>query len=409
MGPPKLTPMIKQYLSIKDEYPDAILFYRMGDFYEMFFEDAEVASRILEITLTSRNKNEKSPVPMCGVPHRAVQGYIARLIDHGFKVAICDQIEDPSMAKGLVKRDVVRVITPGMIVDDEFLDEGSHNFVLALSHHEDLIGLSYLDISTGSFRLAESENLSSVVDEILRVAPSEVLLPESAKNDPFFLAIINSPAEYPITYLEDRAFEFQRGYENLTDQFKTITLEGFGCEHLKAGIRAAGALLFYVRETQKQKTVHLTRLETYSLGNYLLIDELSCRNLELEKNIRTGTRRGTLFGVIDRTMTAMGARLLKTWLKYPLNNLEAIRSRHVAVQEAKDNIQIRGSIRESLKSVFDIERLGSKIAMGRANGRDLIALKQSLQMLPAIRSQLSALKAELYRWVLSFQGPQQSV
>jgi DNA mismatch repair protein MutS len=397
MSPPKLTPMIKQYLSIKDEYPDAILFYRMGDFYEMFFEDAEIASRILEITLTSRNKKDESSVPMCGVPYRAVQSYIARLIDHGYKVAICDQVEDPSTAKGLVKRKVVRVITPGMIIDDEFLDARSNNFILAFARYDELTAISYLDISTGSFRVTESKDPDAVIDEALRVSPSEFLLPNSAKTDTLFSPIIRSLTARVITYIDDRAFEFRRSYEILTDQFKTISLEGFGIENMKSGIRAAGAVIFYVRETQKQKIKHLSRIESYSVENHLLIDDLSCRNLELERNIRTGTRRGPLLGIMDRTTTAMGARLIKFWLRYPLIDTEAIRLRHDAVQEAKENNQIRRSIREGLKSVYDIERVGTKIAMGRANARDLIAVKQSLWRLPEIWSLLSELKADLFR------------
>ncbi|MEJ2219965.1 MAG: DNA mismatch repair protein MutS [Desulfobacterales bacterium] len=398
MSPPKLTPMIKQYLSIKEEYPDAILFYRMGDFYEMFFEDAQVASRVLEITLTSRNKKEESPVPMCGVPHRAVSGYIARMIDHGYKVAVCDQIEDPATAKGLVKRDVVRVITPGMILDEAFLDKRSNNFVLAVARHGDLFGLSYLDISTGAFRLAESGDLDAVIDESLRISPREILMPESAKTDPQMSAIQQALLERSATYLPDSAFEHKRCYSRLTEQFNTISLEGFGCEKMPSGIRAAGALVFYVRETQKQKIELFTRLETYALGQYLLVDDLSCRNLELEKNIRSGTRRGTLIGIIDHTKTAMGARLLKLWLRYPLIKIEDIQARLEAVEEAKLNLLARQDLREYLKSVFDIERVGSKIVMGHANARDLIALKRSLSALPHIQKMVSKLKSALFQW-----------
>ena len=396
MSPPKLTPMIKQYLAIKDEYPDALLFYRMGDFYEMFFEDAEVASRALEITLTSRNKKDDSPVPMCGVPHRAVQNYIARLIDQGYKVAICDQIEDPAKAKGLVKRDVVRVITPGMIVDSEFLDERSHNFVLALARHNESWGISYLDISTGMFRLTESGKPDALVDEIRRISPSEILLPDFAKQDPLFLPLIRSLTDRTITYLDDRAFELKRGYERLTNQFNTLSLEGFGCENLHAGIRAAAAVIFYVRETQKQKIEHFTRIETYFLDHHLMIDDLSCRNLELDQNIRTGGRRGTLIGIIDHTTTAMGARLLKTWLRYPLVDIDEIQLRYDAVEEAKSNSQDRNNIRESLKSVCDLERVGNKIVMGRANARDLLALKQSLWALPQMWTCLAEFKTGLF-------------
>jgi len=398
MSPPKLTPMIKQYLSIKEEYPDAILFYRMGDFYEMFFEDAQVASRVLEITLTSRNKKDESPVPMCGVPHRAVSGYIARLIDHGYKVAVCDQIEDPATARGLVKRDVVRVITPGMIIDDAFLDKRSNNFVLAVIRNGDSTGLAYLDISTGSFRVTESDDIGAIVDESLRIAPSEILLPESAKTDPQMASLRGALVEISMTYLEDSVFEYKRCYNGLTEQFKTISLEGFGCETLIAGVRAAGALVFYVRETQKQKIEHFTRIEAYTLDNYLLVDDISCRNLELEKNIRSGTRRGTLIGIMDHTRTAMGARLLKSWLRYPLIDIEEIKARHQAVEEAKNTLQVRRDIREYLKSVSDIERLGSKIVMGHANARDLVALKRSLFMLPQIQQMLLELQSELFRW-----------
>ncbi|MGD8345141.1 MAG: DNA mismatch repair protein MutS, partial [Desulfobacterales bacterium] len=210
MSPPKLTPMLKQYLSIKEAYPDTILFYRMGDFYEMFFEDAQVASRVLDITLTSRNKKDASPVPMCGVPHRAVSGYIARMIDHGYKVAVCDQIEDPAIAKGLVKRDVVRVITPGMIIDDSFLDKRSHNFVLAIARQGDDFGLSYLDISTGLFRLVESADQTAIVDESLRISAREILLPDSAKTDPQMASLRGAQTERAITYLEDSAFDYKR-------------------------------------------------------------------------------------------------------------------------------------------------------------------------------------------------------
>ena len=396
MSVSKTTPMIKQYLSIKEKYSDAILFYRMGDFYEMFFEDAELASRLLEITLTSRNKKDEFPIPMCGVPYKSAQNYLARLIDQGYKVAICDQIEDPSQAKGLVKRDVVRVVTPGMIVDNELLDEKTDNYVLAVVHNNDAAGLSYLDISTGNFRVAEFANIHAVVDEVLRISPREVLFPESSRNDSFIFPILKALPEKSITFLEDSAFEHSRARERLIDQFKTLSLEGFGCEHLKTGVRAAGALLFYVRETQRQKVEHLTGIETYSLSNYLLVDELSCRNLELVKNIRTGSEQGTLLGIMDKTVTAMGGRQIKRWVKYPLLDILEIKSRQDAIEEAKENIQVRKDIREILKSVYDLERLGSKIAMRQSNARDLDALKRSINSLPGIWSLLSHLKAKLF-------------
>jgi len=396
MSSPKTTPMIKQYLSIKEEYADAILLYRMGDFYEMFFEDAKIASRQLEITLTSRNKKDEFPIPMCGVPHKAVQGYIARLLDHGNKVAICDQIEDPAIAKGLVKRDVVRVITPGMIIENEFLDEKTNNYILAVVHDTDVAGLSCLDLSTGTFRVTESRDLQAIVDEALRISPSEVLLPESSGNDPFFSPILNAISEKAVTFLERTVFEHKRGRERLLNQFNTLSLEGFGCENLKAGISAAGALIYYIRKTQKQKTEHISRIETYTLSNYLWLDDISFQNLEIIKNIRTGSGQGTLLGIIDNTVTAMGGRLLKRWLRYPLINVKEIESRLDAVQEAKNSLHIRRSIIECLKSVYDLERLGSKISMGHSNAKDLVALKRSLKKLPEIWSFISGLESKYF-------------
>ncbi len=393
----KKTPMIEQYLSIKEKYTDTILFYRMGDFYEMFFEDAEIASKALEITLTSRNKKDENSIPMCGVPYKAAKGYIARLIDQGYKVAICDQVEDPALAKGLVKREVVRVITPGMILDNEMLDEKSDNYVLALARDDDAAGLSYLDISTGVFRVTESRDMNSIVDEALRISPSEILLPESSKSDRFFSSILNAMAGRSITFISDTAFKFSRGRERLVDQFKTLSLEGFGCEHLKAGVRAAGALVFYVGETQRQKIEHLSSIESYSLSNYLIVDDISFRNLEINKNIVSGSRQGTLLGIMDRTVTAMGGRLFKRWIRSPLMDVPEIESRQLAVGEAKAKVSIRRNIREKLKLVHDLERLGSKIVMGQSNARDLVALKNSMNTLPDIWSLLSNLNSELFK------------
>jgi DNA mismatch repair protein MutS len=397
MNAVKSTPMLRQYLAIKEQYPDAILFYRMGDFYEMFFQDAETASRVLEITLTSRNKNDESPVPMCGFPHRAASGYIARLIERGFKVAVCDQMEDPALAKGLVKRDVVRVITPGMIIDDEFLDARANNFILAAAQAPGRWGLAYLDLSTGTFRVTESDALQAVVDESRRVAPREILLPESARAAADYAWVGRWFPETAVTHLEERAFDLRRGRERLTDHFQTLTLEGFGCEAFRPGLAAAGAVMHYVGETQKQKTEHIRRLEAYALENALAIDEISRQNLELVRNIRTGSRRGTLIGVLDQTRTPMGARTLQDWLRAPLREPEEIERRLDAVAELKDKAALRRELREHLKSVYDLERLGSRTVMGQANARDLLALKRSLQALPALWSGLAGASSELLR------------
>jgi len=390
--------MIKQYLSIKEKYMDAILFYRMGDFYEMFFEDAEIASKALEITLTSRNKKDTQPIPMCGVPARAANSYIARLINNGFRVAVCDQVEDPSIAKGLVKRDVVRLITPGMIIEDDLLDEKSNNFILALAKSDGVAGLSYLDISTGVFRAVESDDISDIFEETLRISPREILMAESSKTDSVLQPILRRYSEKAVTYLEDRVFDFHKSRKRLMDHFKTLSLEGFGCERLREAVRAAGALVYYVRETQKQTVEHLNGIETYSIDNFLMLDDLTCRNLELIQNIQTGSRTGTLLGVIDRTVTAPGGRLLQQWLRYPLLDVEGIHRRQQAVSEAKERAFVRKQIRESLKSVRDLERIGSKISMGHANARDLVGLKQSLQMLPSIFKLLKEFQSECYQF-----------
>jgi len=398
MPPVKATPMMQQYLSIKERYPDALLFYRMGDFYEMFFEDAQVASRVLEITLTSRNKHDALPVPMCGVPYRAAQGYISRLIENGYKVAICDQVEDPKTAKGLVQREVVRVVTPGMIIEDELLDAKSNNFILALTRHQQMIGLASLDISTGTFRLTETTDVAAILDEIMRVAPKELLLPESLKADDAFSAFLKRETISAVTVMEDRSFEFAGSRQRLLEQFDTLSLEGFGCESLKAGVGAAGALIYYISETQCQKIDHLNSVQTYFLGQFLVVDDQSCRNLELLGNLRTGSRQGTLLGILDQTITAMGGRRMAQWLRYPLLDPGRIQIRLDAVTEAVEQMQIRKDLRGFLKPVRDLERIGIKISMGHGNARDLTALKRSIQALPDLFSTLSHFSTTAYAY-----------
>ena len=390
--------MMQQYLSIKERYPDVLLFYRMGDFYEMFFEDAQLASRELEITLTSRNKNDEDSIPMCGVPHRAARGYIARLIEKGYKVAICDQMEDPKSAKGLVKREVVRIVTPGMIIEDELLDEKSNNYILAVSRHRQMLGLASLDISTGAFRLTETKNPAAVIDEIMRVDSKEILLPESLSSDDHFGVIVGQASNLAVSTLEDRLFAFDISRRRLLEQFDTLSLEGFGCESLKAGVGAAGALIHYVSETQRQKIEHLQSIQTYSLDRFLVVDDQSRRNLELSANLRNGTRQGTLLGIVDQTVTAMGGRLMTHWLRYPLLNPGRIEKRQEAVTEAVEQMQTRKQVRERLKAVRDLERLGSKISMGHGNARDLTALKQSIQALAEVFGILGGLTSPFFRY-----------
>ena len=392
----KPTPMVQQYLSIKQEYPDTIVFFRMGDFYEMFFEDAQVASRILEITLTSRNKNDEQPIPMCGVPHHAAQAYVGRLIEHGLKVAICEQVEDPAKAKGLVKRDVVSVVTPGVVLDTELLDAKSNNFLMCLCGQQDSYGIAYLDISTGTFRVTESDRFEAVADECSRIGPRETLVAKSQGEQPRIRALIDSLGQASVTQLEDETFELESAQTRLLRQFKTHSLEGFGCDELRAGICAAGALLRYVDETHKGDLVHVTRIVSYSLSDFMVIDETTRRNLELFETIRGGAKRGSLLAVMDCTVTAMGGRKLRTWLQYPLLDLGQIRARLDAVQETKEKLAARRELRNVLEEIYDLERLNGKIALDRCNARDLVALEESIERLPQIRSLINEHTSEFF-------------
>ncbi|MFH2093886.1 MAG: DNA mismatch repair protein MutS [Pseudomonadota bacterium] len=400
--PPKNTPMMEQYLTIKESYADAILFYRMGDFYEMFLEDAVKAAAILEITLTSRNKNDDTPIPMCGVPIKAADNYIAKLIENGCKVAVCEQVEDAALAKGLVRREVVRVITPGMILNEELLDKTSNNFLLALAKYKDAAAIAYLDISTGTFKTCQVESRQSrfpsqLIDEALKIDPKEVLLPADFERDPAFKLIRNAFSGRQITYLDKNQFSFEDAKEHLLRKFKTRSLEGFGVEPLQASICAAGAILCYVENTQMQDMAHIYQIIPYDLKNFLIIDDRSCKNLEILNNIQTLDKKGTLIHVLDRTVTAMGSRLIKNWVRYPLVDIEAINQRLDCIEEFTRAAHIHQMIINHLKSVYDLERLGSKIAMGQGNAKDLIALKNSLKMIPRLFRELALFKNPLLK------------
>jgi DNA mismatch repair protein MutS len=400
MNPKKNTPMMDQYLSIKASHKDTILFYRMGDFYEMFNEDAIKAASILEITLTSRNKNDEAPVPMCGVPCRAADTYIAKLIENGCKVAVCEQMEEASAAKGLVKREVVRVITPGMILNEELLDKTANNFLLALSKTREAAGIAYLDISTGTFKTTEVESRQSkippqLLDEILKVDPREILLPGNFETDPAFKPLLRLFQGRQITFLDKTCFDIEEAKEALLNRFKTRGLEGFGIERMNASISAAGAILSYVKETQLQETNHIFQISPYDLKNFLVIDDKSCKNLELLVNIQTLDKKGSLIHVLDRTVTAMGSRLMRNWVRYPLTDIQEIRRRLDGIEEITKAAHIHQLIITHLKSVYDLERLGSKISMGQGNARDMIALKRSLKRLPLLFKELSLFKNDL--------------
>jgi DNA mismatch repair protein MutS len=358
----------------------------MGDFYEMFFEDAKIASRILEIALTSRNKNDEKPIPMCGIPYHAANAYIAPLIEEGLKVAICEQLEDPAMAKGLVKRDVVRVITPGVVLDTGILDAKSNNYLMAIHVLEDRYGIAHLDISTGTFKVTESDEAGAVLDECRRIEPRETLVAVSHQEEGRIKALIERVDQTSVNFLKDESFELASARKRLQKQFKTNSLEGLGCHGWPAGICAAGALLSYVDETHRGELLHLAGIISYSLSDFMIIDEATKRNLELFETIRTRAKRGSLLGAIDRTVSAMGGRMLREWLQYPLVDVERIGQRLEAVQEAKERLPERQALRKTLGEIHDLERLNGKIALDRCNARDLVALKNSIREIPHIRS-----------------------
>ena len=400
MNKQKRTPMMEQYLSIKKSYKDAILFYRMGDFYEMFYDDAIKASSILEIALTSRNKNDSSPIPMCGIPFRAADNYIAKLIEKSCKVAICEQVEDPLLSKGIVKRKVVRVVTPGMILNEKLLDKGFNNYILSLSKSNDAWGIAYLDISTGVFKTTQVndktlKSLSELIDEVLKIDPKEILLPADIENNPLFKSVKHSFDSNKITYLDINEFDFDNAKEKLLIKFKTRSLEGFGIENMKASICASGAMLSYIQGTQMQDTKHIYNISFYNIKDFLVIDDKSCKNLELLFNIQTLDKQGSLVQVLDKTATAMGSRLLKRWIRYPLIDYEKILQRHESVEQIMKNSHIHQSIIEYLKQIYDLERLGSKISMGQGNARDLIFLTNSLEKLPFLFQKLRLFESSL--------------
>ncbi len=398
-SPPKMTPMLRQYLEIKEEYPDEILFYRMGDFYEMFFEDAEVASKILGITLTSRNnKADAARIPMCGIPYHAAQTYLAKLVKAGKRVAICEQTEDPSQAKGIVRREVIRVVTPGVTTDDQILEENENRYVCALSRSlsepEPQWGFSFLDLSTGEFLTGELEDDSAVpeqlVDHLTRMTPAELLINEAKQADikPLLEAVTLHLPEICITLRGDDLFHFKEASEDLSDHFKVINLEGFGCGSMNQGIVAAGVLLDYARETQKSDIGHIEKLIPLKGDSVLLIDDASRRNLELTRTIIGNKREGSLLAVLDKTRTPMGGRLLQNYLLQPLQDIEAITERQECVNFFHNNPSSRQQFRDYLDAIYDLERLNSRMVLGQGNGRDAVALRQSLSVLPDIHALL---------------------
>lgn len=388
------TPMMRQYNEVKRQHKDALLFFRMGDFYELFFEDAKLASKVLGITLTSRSKGEGS-IPMAGVPHHAAESYIRKLIKAGHKVAICDQLQDPEEAKGIVNRGVTRIITPGTVTEDTLLEDKSNNYLMALFEHNTIMGLSWIDLSTGRFEVEDVQK-ERLFDEFARLNPSELLLPEGiTKSKTIFLERLQAEYHVMITSRPDWEFSKDTAYQTLTEHFGTTSLEGFGCEDIGPSLGAAGAVIQYLKETQKTSLRHIVKIQKYRTDNRVLIDKSTQQSLELTQTMRNRDREGSLLSVIDQTKTPMGARLLREWIISPLRIPAEIKYRQVGILELFEKPELRRELRTILTNVYDIERISTKVSCGRTNARDLVALKQSLSKLPTLREQLGFCIADI--------------
>lgn len=393
----ELTPMMQQYMETKKEYKDCILFYRLGDFYEMFFEDALTASKELEITLTGKNCGQEERAPMCGIPYHAVDGYLNKLVSKGYKVAICEQMEDPKFAKGLVKREVVRIVTPGTNLNMQALEETQNNYLMCISYFPNKIGISVADVTTGDYYLTEVDDLRRLVDEINKYMPSEIIC-----NDAFMVSGADTEdlknrlgiTVYP---LESHYFDDDACRKCLMRHFRVQVLTGLGVEDFPAGMIAAGALLQYLYETQKTALVHFTHLYPYLTSKYMLLDSSTRRNLELTETLREKHKRGSLLWVLDKTKTAMGARTLRSYIEQPLIDSSEITARQDAIEVLCDHSVSRDEIREYLNPIYDLERLLGKVSYKTANPRDLIAFRGSLEMLPHIKTVLQDLDSELLR------------
>lgn len=386
----QLTPMMEQYMEVKNEYKDCLLLYRLGDFYELFFDDAIVASRELEITLTGRECGTEEKAPMCGVPHHSVQSYIGRLIAKGYKVAICEQMEDPAVAKGIVKRDVVRVITPGTIVETNMLDEKRNNYVACVFKMNIYYGLAYSDVSTGEFyttQIIEGNNFNKLLDEITRFSPAEIIVNEEMYIDSNLITEIKNRFNTYITmrHLEEGNEECIQPYLNLINENKGLIY----------AIEATKLLLSYIKETQKIDMKHINKIEVYDINRYMILDGIARKNLELTETLRDRNKKGSLLWVLDKTSTSMGGRLIRKWIDKPLTDICEINMRLQGIKELKQDVIRRGEIIDVLKKVYDIERLAGKIAYGTINARDMISLKNSLNQLPELKRLISTAESKM--------------
>jgi len=379
---------MKQYLEIKSSHRDAILFFRMGDFYEMFFEDAVVASRELDLVLTSRDKNAEQPVPLAGIPHHAVEGYLARLISKGYKVAICEQTEDPRFAKGIVKRAVTRVVTPGTVLEDSLLSQRANNYLAAVCRNRKSFGLAVADVSTGTFLTTQLEGADAdqrLLTEITRFKPAECIVPRELANDPELKSLLLGGSDMPVISHDPEPFQPDRASELVCNHFKVASVGGLGLDDRPLALGAAGAIISYVGINQPTILGNLSEIRPYSISDTMVLDATTLRNLELVRNIRDGSTKGTLLEVLDNCTSAMGSRLMRRWLLEPLLDPEAIERRLDGIEEIGRNIFLRQGLKDAISSVLDMERIVSRVVAGTANARDMVALRTSLEMVPAIQ------------------------
>lgn len=386
------TPLMSQYLRIKEANPDTILLFRVGDFFETFENDAKIASKVLGITLTKRANGAAEDVPLAGFPHHAIDTYLPKLVRAGYRVAVCEQMENPKFAKGIVKREVIEVVTPGATLSDKLLDHKKNNYLLSVYIREEVAGISFADVSTGEFFTFEVPE-SDFQQQIESIAPAEILIQKKEKD--YLTPVISKiNPSIRITKLDDWIFNYDYANELLLNHFGTVTLKGFGIEHLQNGIVASGAALNYLQETQKVNLTHLNRISLYNPSEYMILDSSTRRNLEISYSMHGDGREGSLISILDKTTTAMGGRLLKKWISAPLRDLKKIQSRLDSVEELLKNKSQRKKIETELKEVGDLERIISRICTGRANPREVVALKTSLKKIPSIKEHLSNFKTD---------------
>lgn len=392
-----LTPMMQQYVEVKEKYKDCILFYRIGDFYEMFFEDAITASKVLEITLTGKDCGQEERAPMCGVPYHACDVYLNKLIENGFKVAICEQVEDPKLAKGLVKRDVIRVVTPGTNMSQAILDENTNNYLMSIYLSKDMSGVSVVDITTGEFKTCRISSIAKLADEINKYSPAEIIGNDDFLNAPLDFEYMKDRQKIAISKTPEHYFNQSICEDVISRQLGTNNMAGLGLSDMPESIYSTGALLQYLHETQKNSLEHINKLEIYSIDDYMIIDSSTRRNLELTETLRDKNKKGSLLWVLDKTKTAMGARLLKNYIEQPLIMEDEINNRLDAIEAFNNDVITRDEIREYLNPIYDMERLMTRISLRTANPRDLIAFKSSLKLLPFIKRLVAAFDTTLFK------------